>query len=45
VEWERRLRLFQVVHCFELWDFFHGVGAVDKLEPIATEIRDLIAAG
>ncbi|WP_194911365.1 phosphotransferase family protein [Catenulispora rubra] len=45
VEWERRFRLFQLIHSFELWDFFCGIGAQDKLDPIAEEIRVLIAAG
>jgi aminoglycoside phosphotransferase (APT) family kinase protein len=44
VEWERRFRLFQLVHAFELWGFFHGIGALDKLDPIAEEMRALITA-
>lgn len=45
VEWDRRLRLFQLIHGFELWDFFHGIGLRDKLDPIADDMRALIAAG
>jgi aminoglycoside phosphotransferase (APT) family kinase protein len=44
VDWERRFRLFQLIHAFELWGFFHGIGARDKLEPIAEEMRALITA-
>lgn len=43
-EWERRFRLFQLIHSFELWDFFCGIGEKDKLDPIAEEIRTLVAA-
>ncbi|GAA2028798.1 hypothetical protein GCM10009839_30110 [Catenulispora yoronensis] len=44
VEWERRFRLYQVVHLFELWQFFYGrePGTPEK---IAEDLRTLITAG
>ena len=44
VEWERRFRLFELVQSFELWDFFRSVGMRDKLDPLADELRAIIAA-
>jgi aminoglycoside phosphotransferase (APT) family kinase protein len=45
VEWERRFRLFQLIHGFELWGFFHGIDVQDQLDPLAEEMRATIAAG
>ncbi|GAA1996216.1 aminoglycoside phosphotransferase family protein [Catenulispora subtropica] len=44
VEWERRFRLFQMVHLFELWGFFYG-REPGTPEGIIEDIRGLIAAG
>jgi len=45
VEWKRRTRLYQVVHLFELWGFYHEIGAREEPVAIAEDIRALIAAG
>ena len=45
VEWERRSPLFQLIHGFELWGWFHSVGARVEMDTVADGMRALLSAG
>jgi hygromycin-B 7''-O-kinase len=44
-DWRGTAALYRLVHSFELWVFFHGIGEARWLDSVADEMWALISAG